>query len=53
MKLHSRIQPTTSVNLTSIATLDNLNSLFQRNAVHPYFVEYDGYYNLTAGQSAD
>ena len=42
-----------SVNLTSITTLDDLNSLFQRNAVHPYFVEYDGYYNLTAGQSAD
>ena len=35
-----------------IITLDDLNNLFQVNAVHPFTVEYDGYFNLTAGQSA-
>ena len=35
-----------------IITLDNLNNLFQVNSIHPYTVEYDGYFNLTAGQSA-
>ena len=35
-----------------IITLDNLNNLFQVNAVHPFTVEYDGYFNLAAGESA-
>ena len=35
-----------------IITLDNLNNLFQVNSVHPFTVEYDGYFNLAAGESA-
>ena len=41
-----------STTSTSIASLNDLNNLFQVNSVHKYTVEYDGYYNLTAGQSA-
>ena len=41
-----------STTSTSIASLNDLNNLFQVNSVHPFTVEYDGYFNLTAGQSA-
>ena len=41
-----------STTSTSIASLNDLNNLFQVNSVHPFTVEYDGYFNLAAGESA-